>query len=250
MAGSERSGPFAATESLFDGRPWAVTPHEGADPAAVELVTALARACGATPVRLSPGRARPGGRPHLAPAAPARRDRRRPAHRGPAPSTSRCPGRASATSPGSRPATRGCGSRSSPRNTDALTGLLRDVRDDVDTLLGALTDGDRGRLTGILDRGVAGTAAIPGKHGGPARRRDHAVRGGPRPPGRAGPAAGRRGGDRRQRRGPAHRPRPGPRLRPGRAHRRPRPGRPPAVLARGPGLDARTGRLPRSETRM
>ena len=39
----------------------------------------------------------------------------------------------------------------------------------MDTLLGALADGDRGRLTGILDRGVAGTAVIPGKHGGPAR---------------------------------------------------------------------------------
>nr|WP_254185717.1 prephenate dehydrogenase dimerization domain-containing protein [Nocardioides panacis] len=53
-------------------------------------------------------------------------------------------------------------------NTAALTALLRDVRDDVDTLLGALTEGDRDRLAGILDRGVAGTAAIPGKHGGPA----------------------------------------------------------------------------------
>jgi prephenate dehydrogenase len=54
-------------------------------------------------------------------------------------------------------------------NTEALTTLLRHVRDDVDTLLGALTDGDRGRLAGILQRGVAGTAAIPGKHGGPSR---------------------------------------------------------------------------------
>ena len=28
MAGSERSGPLAASAALFDGRPWAVTPHE------------------------------------------------------------------------------------------------------------------------------------------------------------------------------------------------------------------------------
>ena len=28
MAGSERSGPLAATAALFDGRPWAVTPGE------------------------------------------------------------------------------------------------------------------------------------------------------------------------------------------------------------------------------
>ncbi|WP_281351678.1 prephenate dehydrogenase/arogenate dehydrogenase family protein [Nocardioides piscis] len=29
MAGSERSGPLAASAALFDGRPWAITPHEG-----------------------------------------------------------------------------------------------------------------------------------------------------------------------------------------------------------------------------
>src|SRR4051812_47574773 len=54
MAGSERSGPFAASAALFDGRPWAVTPHEGSDTDAVEAVTALAAACGATPVRFTP----------------------------------------------------------------------------------------------------------------------------------------------------------------------------------------------------
>ena len=54
MAGSERSGPLAASAALFDGRPWAVTPHETSDPEAVELVEALARLCGAVPVRLSP----------------------------------------------------------------------------------------------------------------------------------------------------------------------------------------------------
>ena len=27
MAGSERSGPLAASAALFDGRPWAITPH-------------------------------------------------------------------------------------------------------------------------------------------------------------------------------------------------------------------------------
>ncbi len=29
MAGSERSGPLAASAALFDGRPWAITPHPG-----------------------------------------------------------------------------------------------------------------------------------------------------------------------------------------------------------------------------
>jgi len=40
----------------------------------------------------------------------------------------------------------------------------------LDTLLAALSDdGDRSRLAGLLSRGVAGTAVIPGKHGGPSR---------------------------------------------------------------------------------
>ncbi len=54
MAGSERSGPLAASGALFDGRPWAITPHDAADPAAVAVVEALAELCGAVPVRLSP----------------------------------------------------------------------------------------------------------------------------------------------------------------------------------------------------
>ena len=41
MAGSERSGPLAASAALFDGRPWAVTPHATSDPDAVALVEAL-----------------------------------------------------------------------------------------------------------------------------------------------------------------------------------------------------------------
>src|SRR3954465_9154661 len=54
MAGSERSGPLAASAALFDGRPWAVTPHETSTPEAVALVEELVRLCGAVPVRLSP----------------------------------------------------------------------------------------------------------------------------------------------------------------------------------------------------
>jgi prephenate dehydrogenase len=52
-------------------------------------------------------------------------------------------------------------------NTPALTALLRDVRDDLDTVLRALADGDHGSIVGVLDRGVEGTAVIPGKHGAP-----------------------------------------------------------------------------------
>jgi prephenate dehydrogenase len=49
-----------------------------------------------------------------------------------------------------------------------VTGLLREVRDDLDDLLAALESGSRPALGRILGRGVAGTTAIPSKHGLPA----------------------------------------------------------------------------------
>ena len=84
MAGSERSGPLAATAALFDGRPWAITPHVHSaperGPAGRGAGPAVRRRAGSA----HPGRARPGRRPHVAPAAPARRTHRRAARRGPA----------------------------------------------------------------------------------------------------------------------------------------------------------------------
>ena len=70
MAGSERSGPLAASSALFDGRPWAVAAHEEADPEAIALVESLARTCGATVIRLTPSEhdravARTSHLPHL-----------------------------------------------------------------------------------------------------------------------------------------------------------------------------------------
>jgi prephenate dehydrogenase len=54
-------------------------------------------------------------------------------------------------------------------NRGALAALLREVRDDLDVLVTAVEQGSRAPIAGLLDRGVAGTVAIPGKHGGPAR---------------------------------------------------------------------------------
>ncbi len=167
MAGSERSGPFAASAALFDGRPWAVTPHAGADPEAVTLVTALATACGATPVRFTPDEhdravARTSHLPHLVAALVAGRLTDAPAEH------------LALSGQGVRDVTRiaagdpGLWQQIVAANTDALTGLLEDVRADVDLLLQALREGDRSEVAGVLSRGVAGTAAIPGKHGGPA----------------------------------------------------------------------------------
>jgi prephenate dehydrogenase len=53
MAGRETSGFAASDALLFRGRPWVVVPPHDADPAAVDAVEALARACGALPVRMS-----------------------------------------------------------------------------------------------------------------------------------------------------------------------------------------------------
>jgi prephenate dehydrogenase len=168
MAGSERSGPLAASAALFDGRPWAVTPHETSTEAAVRAVSALVEACGATPLRFSPAEhdravARTSHLPHLLAALVAGR-------LGDAPRS-----HLALSGQGVRDVTRiaagdpGLWQQIIAANTGALSELLRDVRADVDTLLEALSTGDRTALAAVLGRGVAGTVAIPAKHGGPPR---------------------------------------------------------------------------------
>jgi len=168
MAGSERSGPFAGSAALFDGRPWAVTPHESADQAAVAVVEELARACGATPVIFAPEEhdqavARTSHLPHLLAAVVAGRLADAPREH------------LALSGQGVRDVTRiaagdpGLWQQIITANTTALEGLLRDVRADVDHLLVALSGGDRAAIADVLGRGVTGTAAIPGKHGGPSR---------------------------------------------------------------------------------
>jgi prephenate dehydrogenase len=168
MAGSERSGPFAASAALFDGRPWAVTPHESADPAAVAVVEDLARACGATPVTFAPEEhdravARTSHLPHLLAALVAARLADAPREH------------LALSGQGVRDVTRiaagdpGLWQQIIAANTAALADLLRDVRADVDHLITALSGGDRAAIAAVLGRGVTGTAAIPGKHGGPSR---------------------------------------------------------------------------------
>ena len=168
MAGSERSGPLAASAALFDGRPWAVTPHETSDPEAVELVEALVRLCGAVPVRLSPVEhdravARTSHIPHLLAALAAGR---------------------LADAPTDHLALSGQGVRDVTRvaagdpelygqiltaNSGAVLDLLTEVRDRLDAVIDAVGASDRAALQMLLEEGVAGTLAIPGKHGGPTR---------------------------------------------------------------------------------
>jgi prephenate dehydrogenase len=50
LAGSERSGPYAARGSLFEGRPWVLVPEPRSSAAALDGAHAVVSACGATPV--------------------------------------------------------------------------------------------------------------------------------------------------------------------------------------------------------
>lgn len=164
MAGSERSGPLAASAALFDGRPWAITPHEGSEPGVVALVEALARMCGAVALTMSPRAhdeavARTSHLPHLMAAVVA------------AQLADADPAQLALSGQGVRDVTRIAAGE--PRlwqqiiagNAVALRTLLLDVRDDLDRLLAALDDPEA--LVTVLDAGVRGTQAIPGKHGGP-----------------------------------------------------------------------------------
>ena len=54
-------------------------------------------------------------------------------------------------------------------NSEAVLDLLAEVRADLDALMTAVASDAGPDLVEILARGNAGTAAIPGKHGGPAR---------------------------------------------------------------------------------
>ena len=168
MAGSERSGPLAASATMFDGRPWAVTPHRGSSGRAVEAVEALARLTGASVVRLSPEEhdeavARTSHLPHLLSVLVAGRLADAPADH------------LALSGQGVRDVTRVAGGDPGlwqqivTGNAAAVGGLLTQVRDELDVLIDAVTTGDRGSLAEILERGVVGTRAIPGKHGGRPR---------------------------------------------------------------------------------
>jgi prephenate dehydrogenase len=56
-------------------------------------------------------------------------------------------------------------------NASAVVQLLSDVRSDLDRFIGELSSSTP-RVQALLERGVSGTQAIPGKHGGPLRTVD------------------------------------------------------------------------------
>ena len=168
MAGSERSGPLAASAALFDGRPWAITPHADAAANAVALIEELVRSCGAMATTLTPDEhdravARTSHLPHLAAVLVASRLAGAPTEH------------LALSGQGVRDVTRVAGSDPDlwqqilTANAAAVTDLLGEVRADLDALIAAVGEGRRDVLATILGAGVAGTRAIPGKHGGPVR---------------------------------------------------------------------------------
>lgn len=167
MAGSERSGPLAASAALFDGRPWAVTPHVHSAPAAVELVEQLASLCGAAVVRLSPlehdqAVARTSHVPHLLAVLAAGQ------------LADALPEHVTLSGQGVRDVTRIAAGDPAlwgqiiAANAEAVLELLGEVRLDIDRLIATVRSADAEVLEEILERGVEGTEALPGKHGRPA----------------------------------------------------------------------------------
>ncbi|MDX2970808.1 prephenate dehydrogenase [Kribbella solani] len=167
MAGSERNGPLAGRADLFDGATWAITPHETSDPEAVDLVRRLAEAAGARTVEMSVedhdlGVARVSHLPHLmsALAAGTLTD---------APSS-----HLQLSGQGVRDVTRIAAgdpklwTQIVSANSTALTGLLEQIRGELDRLLVALGKEEAAdELTAILGQGASGAVRVPGKHGTP-----------------------------------------------------------------------------------
>lgn len=164
MAGTQHSGPLSASPTLFDGRPWAITPGPTASTGSTRVVEALVRLCGAVPVLLSPGEhdravARTSHVPHLMAALVAGTLAAAP------------PEHLALSGTGVRDVTRVAGG--DPRlysqiiggNAAAVADLLTEVRSRLDLVLEAVAAGDRLGLESLLGYGQAGTRAIPGKHG-------------------------------------------------------------------------------------
>lgn len=173
LSGRERSGPAAARADLFLGRPWAICPVPETAPEAVDAAVSLARACGAQPMRMSAADhdrwvALVSHAPHAVAAAVAAQ-------------LENAPYDALALSgQGLRDVTRtaagdtGLWTQILAANAAHAAEVLAAVAADLATASGALAKIAQGdeeavkTLTGMLERGTAGVARIPGKQGGPA----------------------------------------------------------------------------------
>jgi prephenate dehydrogenase len=173
LAGREKHGPGAARADLFLGRTWALCPLPENAPLAVDAVAGLALACGADPVRVDPAThdqwvALVSHAPHLVAVAMAARL----AAPGVSAQALRLAGQ------GLRDVTRiaaGDPALSAQILTanavpvaDVLHMVAADLAEAARTLAASAEEGAAGlnSVAGLLARGNAGVARIPGKHGG------------------------------------------------------------------------------------
>ena len=169
LAGREKHGPAAARADLFLGRTWALCPLPETSEAAIQAVTDLVRACGAIPVRTDPAAhdrwvALISHAPHLVAAAMAAR-------------LEEAPGEAlDLAGQGLRDVTRIAAGDTSlwtqilSANAAPVAEVLAAVAADLAEAARMLGDGEGSKsVATLLDRGQAGVARIPGKHGGAAR---------------------------------------------------------------------------------
>ncbi len=173
LSGRERSGPAAARADLFLGRPWAICPLPETTPDAVNAVVGLASACGAQPVRMSAADhdrwvALVSHAPHAVAAAMAAQLEHAP------------PGALALAGQGLRDVTRIAASdtglwlqilaANAAHAGEVLAALAADLAAAA-SALATIAEGDEEsvkHLAGLLERGGAGVARIPGKRGGPA----------------------------------------------------------------------------------
>jgi prephenate dehydrogenase len=163
MAGSERSGPMAASARLFEGRPWAVTASAEPPPEAVELVVQLAGLVGGVPLVMDAAAhdravALVSHVPHVLSVLTAARLNDAPDDH------------LALAGPGLRDVTRIAGSDIAlwqdilGANANEVRAVLELVRTDLDRVISAIGE-DAGGLGEVLRSGRDGTQLIPGKHG-------------------------------------------------------------------------------------
>ncbi len=171
MAGSERSGPTAASASLFEGRPWAVTPTSSTLPEALDVVVDLALNLGAVPIIMDATAhdravAVVSHVPQVMSSLTAARLNDAPENH------------LALSGPGLRDVTRIAGSDLGlwldilGDNARDVRAVLEDVRADLDRVIAALAQADASTLSAVLESGRQGTRLIPGKHGDAPSRLD------------------------------------------------------------------------------
>jgi prephenate dehydrogenase len=169
LAGREKHGPAAARADLFLGRTWALCPVPETSGTAVDAITSLVRECGAVPVRTDAAThdrwvALVSHAPHVLAAAMAARLEAAPAEA------------LDLAGQGLRDVTRIAAGEvelwtqiltaNAVPVAEVLAAVAADLAEAARMLTGEADGEGPKAVAALLDRGQAGVARIPGKHGG------------------------------------------------------------------------------------